>query len=1247
MIARLGLLFSLLAGCASDWKIVDGDGDGISPADGDCWDAVEGPAGSGLSGAEIYPGAPDAPYDGFDADCAGNDDYDLDGDGYVTEDGFAGLETYAVAGTGAATLSGDCWDNPDLTPEGFTALNGFSQPTAADVNPSASDTWYDAVDANCAADDDFDADGDGYTSSYYADADGALGEDCFDDVADDFDGGDFEPGDIYPGATEFCGDEVDNDCDTQIDGDDLDAKAVYWYPDADTDTFGDIDAEEWSGTADDAPEGYAIRVCDDPTTKDAAFVIDNTDCDDAEETTYPAAPEYCDTVDNDCNGNLDDDYAEDAPTFYADTDSDGYGDPKSTTVTCDQPSGYSVDPTDCDDSEALICPGCAEQESLSDCMADLDEDGYGDASPGAGVTIGTDCDDSDNTSNPGEAEVVGNEVDNDCSGGETCYLDDDNDGYVNLSPDTIESSDDDCTDTDEATNAQPQTDCDDDSSTTYPGVASADSTSACMKDDDGDSYGDASAPSGVTDGTDCDDDNSSINTAASEITGDEVDQDCDGGEICYTDADDDDYRPDSSSETTSADTDCTDSGEAVDSDPIGDCDDSDNTSNPGEAEVVGNEVDNDCSGGETCYTDADDDGYRPNASSETESTDDDCTDSGEATASEPTDDCDDNDATSNPGEIEVVGNEVDNDCSGGETCYLDDDNDGYRPDLTSTQASADDDCDDNNEATSSEPVGDCDDNDNSINPGATELCDGDDNDCDGITDEDDAADADTWYADADGDGDGDFNTSDVECYQPSGYVSNSDDCDDSEPDAYSGAPIICNDGIADNDCNTVDDAECLFEDMDLSSSDVILTGPSGTKMGYVLSAGDITGYGSVDLLIGGFGGDGAYIVEGVISSDLTLGASGTHAITGTAGEQTGYASSVVGDVDNDGNTDILIGAYISDETVTNGGAAYLMYGPVTNDRDLTDSADYDVLIDGTINQGRFGYAAIGVGDQDSDGYDDLLVSAIEADGNANNSGVVYLLYGGISGSTASDVDDIILDGEDGSDQAGWSLSAGDVNGDGGQDILIGANLADATGTDMGQAYFFVSPISSTDLTSADYVLTGGSDSDMAGESVAFVDVNDDGYDDLVVGAIGVGSSSDDGAVYIYFSSGSAFSGSASLSAATADVLISAVSSSGANLGASVASGGDVNGDGAEDLLLGADKSTGSNGSAYLFYGGVASGSYAITSADVTFSGYGTSRAGSALLGTDLDVDGYSDVIIGGYRGASDAGEIFVNFGVTE
>ena len=73
----MGLLLALLSGCASDWKIVDSDGDGLSPADGDCWDSAEGPPGSGLSGADIYPGAPDEPYDGFDADCAGNDDYDL------------------------------------------------------------------------------------------------------------------------------------------------------------------------------------------------------------------------------------------------------------------------------------------------------------------------------------------------------------------------------------------------------------------------------------------------------------------------------------------------------------------------------------------------------------------------------------------------------------------------------------------------------------------------------------------------------------------------------------------------------------------------------------------------------------------------------------------------------------------------------------------------------------------------------------------------------------------------------------------------------------------------------------------------------------------------------------------------------------------------------------------------------------------------------------------------------------------
>lgn len=71
----------LLAGCGYEWKPLDGDGDGISAAEGDCWDQPDGPEGSGLTGADIHPGVAETWYDGIDQDCAGDDDFDADGDG--------------------------------------------------------------------------------------------------------------------------------------------------------------------------------------------------------------------------------------------------------------------------------------------------------------------------------------------------------------------------------------------------------------------------------------------------------------------------------------------------------------------------------------------------------------------------------------------------------------------------------------------------------------------------------------------------------------------------------------------------------------------------------------------------------------------------------------------------------------------------------------------------------------------------------------------------------------------------------------------------------------------------------------------------------------------------------------------------------------------------------------------------------------------------------------------------------------
>ncbi len=230
---------------------------------------------------------------------------------------------------------------------------------------------------------------------------------------------------------------------------------------------------------------------------------------------------------------------------------------------------------------------------------------------------------------------------------------------------------------------------------------------------------------------DCNDNDATINPGATEIAGDGVDQNCDGTEVCYKDADDDGYRPDSTSTVTSTDVDCTDSGEAVAGDPTGDCDDGNAAINPGATEIAGDGIDQNCDTTEVCYVDADDDSYRPDSTSTTTSTDLDCTDSGEAVAGDPTGDCDDGNFAINPGATEIAGDGIDQDCDTTEVCYVDADDDSYRPDSTSTTTSTDLDCTDSGEAVAGDPTGDCDDGNAAINPGATEIInDGIDQNCD-------------------------------------------------------------------------------------------------------------------------------------------------------------------------------------------------------------------------------------------------------------------------------------------------------------------------------------------------------------------------------------------------------------------------------------------------------------------------------------------------------------------------------------
>lgn len=481
---------------------------------------------------------------------------------------------------------------------------------------------------------------------------------------------------IHPGATEVIGDEIDSDCDGEefcfedLDGDG--ARGTSWSTSTDEDC---ADPGELSDSAD-------------------------KDCDDSDGSIYPGATEIVgDEVDSDCDG---------AELCYADADGDG-------------------------------------ARSLATVVSsDTDCDGAGEATDLAAV----DCDDGDAARFPGATEVVGDEVDQDCDATEICFVNGDGDGYRTAS--TIASPDLACDGIGEAKVSVPPGDCNDGDVTIYPGATEVvgddidqdcDGAEVCYVDGDADGYrtaktvpsvdvlcgglGEARAsdPAG-----DCDDTDRGVYPGATEAVGDEVDQDCDGTEVCFVNDDGDGYRI--ATTVASADVACDGLGEASLSVPPGDCDDADPDSYPGAAELVGDEVDQDCDGTEVCFLDGDDDGYRPDLTSTVVSTDTDCADSTEALATDPFGDCDDSRDFVSPAGTEVVGDEEDWDCDGMELCFEDGDGDGWR--TTTSTLSSDVDCTDSGEAATSVPSLDCDDTDPRTNPAAYDVIgDGIDQDCDG------------------------------------------------------------------------------------------------------------------------------------------------------------------------------------------------------------------------------------------------------------------------------------------------------------------------------------------------------------------------------------------------------------------------------------------------------------------------------------------------------------------------------------
>ena len=409
------------------------------------------------------------------------------------------------------------------------------------------------------------------------------------------------------------------------------------------------------------------------------------------------------------------------------------------------------------------------------------------------------------------------------------------------------------------------------------------------------------------------------------------------------------------------------------------------------------------------------------------------------------------------------------------------------------------------------------------------------------------------------------------------------------------------------------------------------TGGSYDNVGYaVATAGDVNGDGYADVIVGSTNsaaGD-AGIYFGGPKADATADIQMTGA---ASGDHFGLSVGPAGDVNGDGYDDWIVGACGNDAAGADAGAAYIYFGGPGVD------AVADVVLTGVAVGDNFGYAARTAGDVNHDGYDDVVVSARHGHGGAANSGTAYVFFGG---ATMDATADLTLAGEVAGDYFGCSVgTAGDVNGDGYADVIVGASEALLTGggSMVGKAYLYLGGASPNAV--ADLVMTNGLLGEYFGCSVGTAgDMNGDGYDDVIVGAFSHSRTGANfiGAAYVYFG--------AATPNAVADLTVHGSAAS-EELGTSVGTAGDVNGDGYDDVIVGAvgRSITASNaGGAFVFLGGASPD----TVADLTLNGaHAEDRFGYEVAAAgDVNGDGFDDVIVGAYGsdvGGPEGGQAFV------
>ena len=459
----------------------------------------------------------------------------------------------------------------------------------------------------------------------------------------------------------------------------------------------------------------------------------------------------------------------------------------------------------------------------------------------------------------------------------------------------------------------------------------------------------------------------------------------------------------------------------------------------------------------------------------------------------------------------------------------------------------------------------------------------------------------------------------------------------------------------------------------------------------VSTAGDINGDGYDDLIVGADGKNGlqgaAYVIYGGPTSSISDVPLATTVLdpktTGfmmktSASGQFGFSADTAGDIDNDGYDDIIIGSpnYFSK------GAAFVIYG---GESSTLSNIDFSVgsldplttgfIVTGNANLDGLGRSVASAGDINGDGFDDIIIGAAR---RLANQGIVYVIYGGkkssmrninlavdtlIPSSTGFFIKGKLVGGYFGNS----ARSAGDINGDGFDDIIVGAYGENGFQGSVYVVYGGPKPSMKnidlgTDILNpalTGFKITGGVSGDRCGYSVDTAgDVNNDGFDDILIGAPNRNSMR--GTAYIIYGQKSPSdidfsSGSTILDPATTGITILGPLGN-SFLGDSVSAAGDINGDGYADVLFGAYGYGGYSGAAYLIYGGDGSWMSNIDLSSATaldnyskgfrITGVTAMDSLGNSVGTagDMNGDGFDDIIVGAYQRNGNQGEAYVLHG---